>query len=137
MYLSRDAILGRDKLRDAVAVEVPALGDGAKVLVKPASAGFTLRFRALPDEVRDRDGPALIIAGSACDEAGELLFTADDVEEINALPASAFLAILNAANERNGQTAGTVEALEKNSSTDPTACEPSSLPSGSDGASAS
>jgi hypothetical protein len=111
MSLSRDQILAADDIR-IVEVEVPEWG--GTVCVRTFSAADRALFELGTNDVRDvRERLA---AATICDEAGNLLFSAADVEALGKKSGAALDRVFAKARKLNRLTNRDMEELEKNSS---------------------
>jgi hypothetical protein len=93
-------------------VEVPGMG---VVRVRTVSVGDRCRLE-FASEGKDREGyRARLVVASAVDEDGKPLFTYEDVDKINALPAYVIDPIVEAVMRLNALSASDVEDARKNS----------------------
>lgn len=98
------------------AVEVPGLGT---VHVRESSAGERDRFEEVSSKNPHSNFRARLVAASACDEQGTLLFSSADIPTLNAIPSSHLEPLIDAALKVNGMRAEDVEAAKKLSTSDP------------------
>jgi hypothetical protein len=112
MPLSRDQILSVEDLT-TVAVEVPEWG--GVVVVRMLTAGERDRFETDLLEHPGQDVRARLVAATACDESGQLLFTAADVGTLTRKGAAAMTRLFAASARLNRITAKDVEELAGNS----------------------
>lgn len=111
MALSRAQILAAD---DLPKMEVPVPEWGGSVFVRMLN--FTERL-ALEAAIKaaERDAVFTVIAATACDESGALLFTADDVEALKKKQPFAVVAVMLAARKLNRLSKEDIEDLQGNS----------------------
>jgi hypothetical protein len=95
--------------------EVPVPEWGGKVFVRMMTAGQRDAFEAEQTTNPHRDLRARLAVATVCDEAGELLFTAEDVPTLTKKSARALDRIFAAAARHNGITQADVDELRKNS----------------------
>ena len=116
MTTARNALLGGAKVRSKVVV-IPELSTSVEV------CGITAGAKGrLMDSARNEDGvliferyyPQLVVETARDPETHELLFTAADIDALNALPGSVISVLVEAAEEMSGLGAA-IEVLEKNS----------------------
>lgn len=98
-------------------VEVPGLG--VTVFVRVMTIGEMERFEAARSAAPPGSLQALMVAYTACDEAGDLLFTEADVPALAARPVGSLTKVVDAALKLNTLSAEAVDAAEKNSGTAP------------------
>lgn len=119
--------------RPLVRVELPWLGDGVHVFVRGLSSNgrdvfddraYTIRpDRTVITHVKGLR--ALLVMLCTCDADGRLLFTEDDLPQLQELDARTADAIYVPASRASGLTQKDVEELLKNSGIDPDSGEPS------------
>jgi hypothetical protein len=131
MSLSADQILQADD-RKIVAVQVPEWANGsgdATLYVRTMTGHDAELFGWHASRMRDEepnDFQARLVALTACDEQGNLLFRADQVAALGRKSAACVRRVYNAAAELNGLTDTAVDDARKNSSPDPSAASSSS-----------
>lgn len=128
--LSREAFFAVKPTLDSEAVEVPALGGSMSVRVMTGLERD--RFEALVNAgSKGGKSPsfrALLIAFTACDADGNLLFAEGDIPAIAKYPSTTLEPIANAALRLNKFTSPDIEGLEKNSPSNPSDDSPSGSP---------
>jgi hypothetical protein len=122
MGLTREQILAADDLPREKVYVPDWQGD---VWVRTLSAGQRERWEAMmegPDGFRGRgEMMAAVVALTACDEAGQLLFTLDDIPRLAEKSAGAVMRISDVATRLAKIEAADIEELEKNSVASPSA----------------
>lgn len=119
MLLSRDQILGADDLPRR-SVSVPEWG--GEVIVRTLSGrerdewevAVSKRSGGTPQNIR-----AAWAAATICDDAGQPLFTVEDVEALGRKSGAALARVFDVAAQLNHLTDSDVEDLEKNSGAGP------------------
>jgi len=111
-FLDRNAILARDDLAIRI-VEIPEWG--GHVLIRCMTAGERDDFEMAWKRNSSNDIRARLAVYTVCDQAGKLLFTADDIPILTAKSSRALDRIFAAATIHNGMTESDVEELRKNS----------------------
>jgi hypothetical protein len=122
MGLTREQILAADDLPREKVYVPDWQGD---VWVRTLSAGQRERWEAMmegPDGFRGRgEMMAAVVALTACDEAGQLLFTLDDIPRLAEKSAGAVMRISDVATRLAKIEAADIEELSKNSVASPSA----------------
>jgi hypothetical protein len=115
-HLSADSIkAARPRM---VAVPVPEWGDaGSEVMVRGMSGTQRFAYEDNYSTVKDVDNRARLSAFTLCDEAGELLFTPDQIPELARADSIALDRVFMIAVELNSLSRKSLEDLSKNSST--------------------
>jgi hypothetical protein len=116
MLLDRAAFLSERPL-SVQRVDVRGLiaGDDAHVFVRMITAGERDALEAEHAKAKERNLRARIVAWTACDELGNLLFLPTDVPMLSKLPTTVLDPIVKAANAINKTSDVELEELEKNS----------------------
>jgi hypothetical protein len=112
------AVLTRDQILQAVdlgreLVSVPEWG--GEVYVRVMTLGERLRWEDAPTG----DASVLLLAMTLCDDKGELLFTAADLEALRKKSIAATMRLLRVARRLNGLSKEDLEAVQKKSETPP------------------
>ena len=133
--ISSESVLGSDDLPKQ-RVEVPEWGEGAYLFVRTMMAGERDKFDLYVGHVQQGkfDGSlfsAKLVALTACDESGSLLFRESDVPALAKKNSKALSRIVRSAQRLNGLTLADFEAAKKNSETTPAAGGSFELPSNS------
>lgn len=114
--LSKAALLAAANQTKLEPLELPELG--GTVYVKAMTAGEREQFEqdmTSNDLVKSKKVRATVFANSVTDENGNRLFTPDDIDSINSLPASIVSKVFDKSNELNGiNTQQVIEQAEKN-----------------------
>lgn len=114
--LSKAALLAAANQTKLEPLELPELG--GTVYVKAMTAGEREQFEqdmTDNDLVKSKKVRATVFANSVTDENGNRLFTSDDIDSINSLPASIVSKVFDKSNEINGiNTKQVIEQAEKN-----------------------
>jgi hypothetical protein len=114
--LSKAALLAAANQTKLEPLELPELG--GTVYVKAMTAGEREQFEqdmTSNDLVKSKKVRATVFANSVTDENGNRLFTSDDIDSINSLPASIVSKVFDKSNEINGiNTQQVIEQAEKN-----------------------
>lgn len=114
--LSKAALLAAANQTKLEPLELPELG--GTVYVKAMTAGEREQFEqdmTDNDLVKSKKVRATVFANSVTDENGNRLFTSDDIDSINSLPASIVSKVFDKSNEINGiNTQQVIEQAEKN-----------------------
>lgn len=114
--LSKAALLAAANQTKLEPLELPELG--GTVYVKAMTAGEREAFEQDMDGkdlIKSKKVRATVFANSVTDENGNRLFTSDDIDAINNLPASIVSKVFDKSNELNGiDTKQAVEQAEKN-----------------------
>lgn len=85
---------------------------GGDVFIKRHTLAEREEFNAQVGEAEKRDQNAIGVQLVTCDEAGELIFTPDDIEAIQGLPSSVIIDILYKYNVVNGIVTPLSEQVE-------------------------
>lgn len=110
--LGRSAILRADDL-PREEIYVPEWG--GTVTVRTMTAGERSAYEARADKDPEANPAPLLLAFTACDEAGNLLFTPEDVRELERKNAKLLLRIFRVAVRLNKITAEDLRGLEEKS----------------------
>ena len=112
-----------DRLNFFAAAKFPVksvdLPDGNTVHVRAMSAGDRDRFGFEAGDSPEIDATARLVAATASNSRGELLFTREDIPKLSELPVTFLQPIAEAALVLNSMGAKAVEDLRKNSESDP------------------
>jgi len=130
--LNKDAILAAEdkKFED---VDVPEWGGSVRVRMMSASERDQWENETYgTGKVNTVDFRARFVALCAIDEAGNLLFTPDDVDALGAKSAAAVQRVFNAAQKLNALSAKDIQDLEKNSDAAQSGASSSNSPGASD-----
>jgi len=111
MALSKDQILSA---RDFETKEVPVPEWGGDILVRSLSGAARDKIEAAFMAQKTEGLKAMVVALTACDEAGTLIFDQSDVEQLQTKSAAVIERVFEAAWEISGLRAGSIEAAEGN-----------------------
>ncbi len=115
--LSRASLLAAIGQIKVEPIDIPELN--GTVYVKGMTAGEREAFEQDmngEDFVKSGKVRATVFVNSVTDENGNLLFTADDIDDINKLPSSVVIKVFEKSNKMNGiNTQQAIEQAEKNS----------------------
>jgi len=93
----------------------PELWEGAEVLLRPLSVAALVEFLGAGDALGGAETFSRLLALSACDEAGRLIFTVADLDAINAQGFDLVKRLGEACMRLNGMAAGQDAEAVKNS----------------------
>lgn len=130
-FLTRDQIFGLNDFADKLkVVSVPEWG--GSVHVRPMSGAHRDRMEAQVNKDAGDNVMARIVAATACDDTGKLLFSDADASKLGEKSAHALKRVYDAAVEVNKLTPASIDELEKNSKAIPSDTTPSDSPSDSE-----
>ena len=110
---SRDDVLNATD-RKLIFVPIPEWGEDGGVYVRTMTAGERDAWEMREQGTRVPRIRASLVAASACDESGSLIFTPDDVKALQERAAGPMQRIFNAITDLNQVSRTDVGELEKN-----------------------
>lgn len=120
--LTKEQILAADDIRSEV-VSVPEWGGDVRIQSMSGMARdrYEQALFEGKNSVSAKNIRAKLVASSAVDDSGNLLFSETDIEALGKKSAKALDRLFAVAQRINGVTSGDVEELEKNLEADPSA----------------